>query len=796
MPGWRKIDYGEASVTKTNRPVLRLPHAYVVGSAVRHGVPTLDEPLMALTCRPGSNSNDPTHCRARSLKRALGPGYDKGVWQRFQDEFAGRFFARWFEVSAPQTSGGAVLGNAPIAHLRTPAFVSVRRATEIRWPIGSRSDTGQSTETGEPERANRLCAISSDWDHLILGWDPPDFTDWDRRQTWTEKRGSVMIAGLVAGRKGLIQAQKHQMKFRSDINGLRALAVLPVLCFHAKLPLFSGGFLGVDVFFVISGYLITEKLLASFVSGEFSYANFYDNRIRRIIPALLVVSICTTVLSFFFMLPYSLKNYGESLIATTLSTNNILLYLTSGYWALAAEFKPLYHTWSLGVEEQYYLVAPLLLYVFYRYIDRRNAAICGVAVLLAVSFFLTLAASDKEFKFLIIFFRAWELLAGAMLALSADKNRNRPVFTALGLLLLLMSYAAPYLLAENQAFVVAIPVIGTCLIIRFSNISSFPGKLLALKPLAFVGLISYSVYLWHQPILAFVRLSSAQEPNHLELLGFSLLSLPLGYGSWRYVENVFRNKGIVSGRVLYCTVGILAGLNLLVGYTLYRTYGLQGLAPQFAYGTAPQLYVAQAPELLSTSFRNNGRFRVLVVGNSFALDYINMMRETGHLDSLDVVYTDVSCPQRGGSTLDALLVVSDLVVYSNDWGRVPDNGQLAVANSCYQYMRYRSSGRVVILGVKNFGWNNDFVRLAHRNFTDIRVAPLLGVTTFNQSAKALFGRDYVDVLSLISDQAGNVPVFTPDGKFITYDANHLTKAGAQYVGTKIFGRYGFLVGEP
>lgn len=200
------------------------------------------------------------------------------------------------------------------------------------------------------------------------------------------------------------------MNFRSDLNGVRALAVLPVLFFHARLPLFSGGFLGVDVFFVISGYLITEKLFASFVSGKFSFANFYDNRIRRIIPALLVVSACTTALSFLFMVPYSLRNYGESLVATMLSANNILLYLTSGYWSVAAEFKPLYHTWSLGVEEQYYFVAPLLLYFLYRNIGHRDAAMRGIVLfILALSFILTLVASDKEFKFLIIFFRAWEL---------------------------------------------------------------------------------------------------------------------------------------------------------------------------------------------------------------------------------------------------------------------------------------------------------------------------------------------------------------------------------------------------
>jgi peptidoglycan/LPS O-acetylase OafA/YrhL len=587
---------------------------------------------------------------------------------------------------------------------------------------------------------------------------------------------------------------KVRLKFRSDINGVRALAVLPVLFFHARLPLFSGGFLGVDVFFVISGYLITEKLLASFVSGKFSFANFYDNRIRRIIPALLLVSACTTAISFLFMVPNSLKNYGESLVATMLSANNILLYLTSGYWGVAAEFKPLYHTWSLGVEEQYYLIAPLLLYFLYRNIGHRDAAIRGLVLfLLAASFFLTLVLSDKEFKFLIIYFRAWELLAGALLALSANKNRSRPYLSALGLLLLLTSYAAPYLLGKNQAVVVVIPVIGTCLIIRFSSIGNITGKLLSVKPLTFIGLISYSVYLWHQPILAFVRLSSAQEPYRLELLAYSLLSLPLGYVSWRYVENVFRNKAIVPARVLYASVCMGIGLNLMIGYTLYRTYGFQNLAPHFAYGTNPEAYMDKARELSSSSFSNSGKVRTLVVGNSFARDYINMMRETGHLDSLDVVYAEQSCSNKKSGDFDALLAASDLVVFSNDWGRLPGNDDVVEAYSCYRYMRRKSSGRVVVLGPKNFGWNNDFVKFVRGSLADIRVAPVDTVAIFNESAKALIRDDYVDVLGLVSDQEGKVPVFTPDGKFITYDANHLTQAGARYIGAKIFSRYGYLV---
>jgi peptidoglycan/LPS O-acetylase OafA/YrhL len=582
--------------------------------------------------------------------------------------------------------------------------------------------------------------------------------------------------------------------FRTDINGLRALAVLPVLFFHAGLPMFSGGFLGVDVFFVISGYLITNKLVRSYTSGTFSFLTFYDNRIRRIIPALLVVIACATALAPLFMVPYSLKNYGQSLIATVLSANNILLFMTSGYWSLAAEFKPLFHTWSLGVEEQYYLLAPLLLYFLFRHCgNRRTALVTIIGALLSASFIATLLVSNKEFNFLFIVTRAWELLSGALLALARNEKYGNPVLSAIGLLMLLTSYVLPHALGDNQGIMVAIPVVATCMVIRYSRADDIAGQLLSLKPLAFIGLISYSVYLWHQPILAFVRLSSAQAPRPLTLLAYSLLSLPLGYLSWRFVENVFQNKLKVPPRAFYLIVMLGVGVSLLIGYTLNRTYGFQDLTPQYAYGENARIYVDKPKEMRHTSFPTPGRYQVLVAGDSFARDYINMMRENGYLSSMNVVYTDDDCSHRKSEAFPSLVASSNLIVVSQNWGETARDGEVPEVYSCYQQLRKMSSGRVVVLGPKNFGWNNDFVKFAHGSLSDIRVAPLNTVTAFNEAERALIGDDYIDIMGIMSDHAGKVPIFTPDERFITYDTNHLTKAGAQYIGSRIFRRYSFLV---
>ena len=186
------------------------------------------------------------------------------------------------------------------------------------------------------------------------------------------------------------------MQFRNDINGLRALAVLPVLFFHAGLSGFSGGFLGVDVFFVISGFLITSNIIKSQSNGAFSIVSFYGKRARRILPPLILTLLVTLILSFIFMLPYDLKNLGQSLVATSFGANNILLYLTSGYWSLAAEFKPLYHTWSLGVEEQYYIIIPIVFIIFF---NKPKVLLASVITLFLISILSSYIIENKAIRY-------------------------------------------------------------------------------------------------------------------------------------------------------------------------------------------------------------------------------------------------------------------------------------------------------------------------------------------------------------------------------------------------------------
>src|SRR5690606_1847193 len=408
------------------------------------------------------------------------------------------------------------------------------------------------------------------------------------------------------------------MKYRPDIDGLRALAVFPVILFHAGHPWFTGGFLGVDVFFVISGFLITSFIISNLQNDSFRFFDFYDRRARRILPALFVVMLCSSLLAPLFMLPNDLKTYGQSVVATVFSANNILLFLTSGYWSLAAEFKPLYHTWSLGVEEQFYLVAPLALALVFRVWRSTRAISLFILTVAVASFLYSLNHDNREFNFLIIFTRAWELLAGSLAALVALKRgvRNNALLSMIGLALILGSYVALHALSSTQVIVNLPAVLGTFLIILSCTSTSNPvHRVLTLRPLVFTGLLSYSIYLWHQPILAFVRLSSEYEPGHWHLLGAGLLSIPLAYLSWTFIERTLRSHATTPALRFYVPTSALAVALVAAGFFLHTSYGLEKYRQEFSYGGDPRSYVDRVFDLQKDAFTENDRTRITVIGN-------------------------------------------------------------------------------------------------------------------------------------------------------------------------------------
>ena len=336
------------------------------------------------------------------------------------------------------------------------------------------------------------------------------------------------------------------MIYRREIDGLRAVAVVPVILFHAGLPFFGGGFVGVDVFFVISGYLITSIILAEANAGRFSFIGFYERRARRILPPLFFVALVCVPFALFAMVPRDVIDFSKSLVAVSTFTSNLFFWNQSGYFDSDNDLKPLLHTWSLAVEEQYYLIFPLLLMLGLR-AGRKCVILLFIAVAM-VSFFLAQRGSyNGGAAFYLLPTRMWELLVGALVALVAtDPRKWLPGYAIEILGVFGVSLIAAAVLAYGEVpysgvYALA-PTIGALLVIVFTDKHTFAGRLLGCRALVAIGLVSYSAYLWHQPIFAFARLLWFREPNTGAFLALSALSVGLAGLTYKLVEQPVRDR--------------------------------------------------------------------------------------------------------------------------------------------------------------------------------------------------------------------------------------------------------------
>lgn len=374
------------------------------------------------------------------------------------------------------------------------------------------------------------------------------------------------------------------MDYRREIDGLRAIAVLPVILFHAGLPGFHGGFVGVDVFFVISGYLITTIILAELERGSFSIVSFYERRARRILPALFLVITVSLPFVWQWMTAVEAKEFGDSLIAVAAFLSNILLWRQSGYFDTANELKVLLHTWSLAVEEQFYVFFPPLLMMLWR--SGRQCIGFALIVTAILSFFAADwgAVHRPTAAFYLLPTRCWELLLGALAAWylrgrTPTKSVANEVGAGLGIALIAVSC---FMLDERTPFpgrYALLPTTGAMLVVLCASPQVIAGRLLGHSSLVGIGLISYSAYLWHQPLMALGRIRSDGEPSLAIMTSLSLASLVLAYFSWRFVERPFRDRQRFSGRWIFtfATIGTMALIAL--GILTHSTHGFESRRP-------------------------------------------------------------------------------------------------------------------------------------------------------------------------------------------------------------------------
>lgn len=363
---------------------------------------------------------------------------------------------------------------------------------------------------------------------------------------------------------------------RREIDGLRALAVLPVIAFHAGLETFSGGFVGVDVFFVISGYLITSIILTQKAAGTFSLLDFYERRARRILPALFLVMTICIPLSWLYLwgLPSDMKDFSQSLIAVSIFASNILFWRESGYFDTAAELKPLLHTWSLAVEEQYYVLFPLFMLLMWRFAKQWTVAVLSVGAVSSFSLAQWYGYNKPGATFFLLPTRGWEIAIGALVAFYFARYPQRQLSRLaqeLGSLigLSLIVYAV-FVYSETNPFPSAYtlaPTLGTALIILCTTPTTLVGRFLSTKVFVGLGLISYSAYLWHYPLFAFTRHSRLDPLSGQTILTLCSLTLFFAYLSWRFVEIPIR-EGRYTRQALF-----VAAFVITLFFISYGTFG-------------------------------------------------------------------------------------------------------------------------------------------------------------------------------------------------------------------------------
>ena len=394
------------------------------------------------------------------------------------------------------------------------------------------------------------------------------------------------------------RAEAAAGRYRPDIDGLRAIAVLSVVLYHYRVPPFSGGFVGVDIFFVISGFLITSLLRADLESGRYSIVRFYERRIRRIFPALFGLAIVTTAVALLVLFPSDLRRYGDSLVGMGLFASNFTFWGAAGYFDVGAVRKPLLHTWSLAVEEQFYLFFPPLLFLLWRFGRRALFAVVVLSAAASLGLSIWGVRAAPVAAFYLAPFRTWELMTGSLLALTTMRPPANRWFleavTAVGIALIATSVLAFSADTPFPGAAALLPCAGTALLICAGGgeVRSVVTRVLAWRPIVAIGLISYSLYLWHWPLLVFARYLAFRDLTGAETAILIALSFGFAVLSWRYIEQPFR---AAHGRFTRKQIFYFAAVGTIV---MLAGAGLTSIG-----GGLPQRFPPKIRAILNTTFR-------------------------------------------------------------------------------------------------------------------------------------------------------------------------------------------------
>lgn len=618
-------------------------------------------------------------------------------------------------------------------------------------------------------------------------------------------------------------APSAHLAYRGDIDGLRALAVIPVVLFHAGVRGFRGGFVGVDIFFVISGFLITGILLRDAQMGQLSIAEFYRRRILRIFPALIVMALCTSVGAVIWLLPGEWERYARSLMATALFGSNISFYLATDYFNLGALSEPLLHTWSLAVEEQWYLAWPLVIGLL---ATRRHGLILVTVVVITILSFacaIWLLPRDASATFYLLPTRAWELGTGAWLAVSRHAPSRRWLAELMSVAALGMIAVAVKFYTETTPFpglAAALPCVGAALLIHAGRSDTWVSRRLAGGPFRQIGLISYSLYLWHWPVIVFAESGLFIGHGIPAKVAMIAVILILSVASWWYVERPFRvaSRGWPTPRVLWGGAAAIAGLialalvlpsianglsrydaqdRRLAGYLFYRGDDAYRAGRCFKVGWNS----AYQPEncLATTS-----KPAIAFVGDSHAAHlWPGLARYAGHYDLVQA--TAIGCVARIPERMKPGSCEAVIGGLLTGWLRnhrpaaliLASRWRLGVLDGVEQTLRdplVRRSHPLLVGPIPQYETELPRLILAARRRDDadlprrMLMDEMFIVDRQMRAIAARTGTPYLSLIDLLCDAQGRCRTQARPGEPMQFDYGHLTAPGSAVVADAILAK--------
>lgn len=581
-----------------------------------------------------------------------------------------------------------------------------------------------------------------------------------------------------------------QLQHRDELDGLRAIAFFAVVLNHAGLSK-VGGIIGLDLFFVISGFLISRIVVNELAAGTFSFTRFYERRARRLIPALIPVVAFVLVAGYVLLLPDDYENLAQSAVATLLFANNVLLTFTSGYWDLASSFKPLLHTWSLGLEEQFYFAYPIAAVLVLKYRPRLFTPLLVIGIAISLGLSIALTPSQPDASYYLLHTRAWEFLLGALTAqIKPRVHVSEPLSNLLALAGLGVIFASIALIHEGDPYPswrALAPCIGTMLILLFGETRGVANRILCWPPFVLIGLASYSIYLWHQPLFAFARTSSASPPGLPLMLALAVASILIGLLSWRFVEQPFRDRKRWRARPFVLLSIASTALLVAAGLAVHFASGLPQRTPGMGLERGDYAAYNNGPyRLEKDAFTSSSRPKLVVVGSSTARDLINAMIESGRFRDYEIIYRRdlVFCAlERSGKVARQLAEAADAIIFvaSVDPG-------IRCKTSAAQRDASFADKTWLWVGPKHFGYNLNYLkRIPLADRAAARASLLPETLQANRDYARLAPPDrYVDILAIMDRRYGGMPVFDAQSRILSADRLHLTQAGAAFFGATIF----------